>query len=251
MAHMMMEVRQQPPPVYGVAHHYQADPLPAYYDPAEELYNNPLLFRRASRWPASAASIPSASEYDVYSSSSEEEQPGMDAEMPGFSQEDVINFEKYVQRYFQQQQKDEEDSSSWPGSSATGPDEFYYDQQPQQQPFNDEEAARQLHLLLNQQRRSPAIREIQKKSVVSTTTTTTAAPSTSMPSSTTTAKPEPYHQQGGQKEEAMLRPPSSSPPASTTTVQPEEDDAKVESDIYKTIHRLVAMRKQLEDVRQS
>ena len=255
VASIMAHQQQPSPPVYGVARHYLSDPAPAatYYDPTEELYNDPLLFRRASRWPASKPrntyALPASYYYDddqddVMDVDRDADADAMDDGEP-ISRQDVVNFEKYVQRFFQQQQQAGQDVDAY-----DGPEEF-----------NDEEAARQLHLLLNQQRRSPDVREIRKRKMsdetttAPTTTTTMAAASTTATTATTTAATESFHQQGGQKEEAMLRPPTpgqqrpvmpiETTTAATSTVEP-DGDKDDDVDIYRAIHRLVAMRNQLD-----
>lgn len=240
-ASMLMQPVERP--VYGVAHRYLSDPAPAYYDPAEDLYNSPIFRPWANKrsYPA-AAYYPSS--YDLMD---EEEPAPVEMEEPNINQQDVINFEKYVQRYFQLQQQ--QDPQEWTDEETNYDDE--------QQIDNDEEAARQLHLLLNQQRR-PAVREIKKKSVseeevketaAATTTTTPAAPTTVTTTATTTSAPSKSFQ--GQKEEPMLRPPTSSRPTTETSTPTSPTAApsaevKEDSDIYKTIQRLMAMRNQLQ-----
>lgn len=189
---------------------------------------------------------------------------------PIINQQDALNFENYIQRFFQQQVYDNDNNWSDEAAADVFDDDSQFDwdvpQQQQQLMDNDEEAAQQLHLLLQQveqqqqkqqqQRSRPALPlNIQKKS--GTPVTTTEAPLPVATPMTVSA-----NQQGGQKEEAMLRPPAQakqqqSPSTTTTTTtsapQPtygtkkssipkNEDTTKSAGNksIYRTIHRLMA-----------
>ena len=219
-------------PVYGIPHRYLSDPASYYYDPSEDLYNDPL-FRHPS-WPVNNKR--SGSPYYDLSMLTDEDYSASNQDLlmePKISQQDVINFEKYVQRYFQQQAQENDQSLE--------AEESGYDTREEDDMIdNDEEAARQLHLLLQQQRR-PAIREIKKKSIAEATTTT-MTPSTTELTPTSTQQPSVSK---GQKEEAMLRPPTQRP-ISQPTKSPKENEKVEDTDIYKTIHRLMAMRDNLE-----
>ena len=288
-------------PVYGIPHRYLSDPYPAAVGAAPVVARpdlmatysgNPLfstgmstLYKNNKRSSASLLSgsgAPGYSNYDLMAAmlnadlAAEEQQQQQQAAVdyledePVISQQDAINFEKYIQRFFQQQQqqKDQQlyDTNYWidDGGAISFDDEAQdwadvqpqqQQQQPQQQLMdNDEEAAQQLHLLLQQVEQN---QRIQKKSGMTTApavrvvlTTTSSAPMAS-----TTSLPE-VSATRGQKEEAMLRPPAPSKQqqqqptlTSTTTSAPQptfgtktsiaKNDEESTS-IYRTIHRLMA-----------
>ena len=264
---------QQQPMVYGVPHRYLSDPVSNYPmpSPTDELYNNALLMRGRSPYsPVKRSSL--ASYYDVLSDDMAGDNSADDYDTP-ISRQDVINFENYVQRFFQQQPidgdvaADAEYNDDW--ALVPGLDDSDSESSSNYDVDNDEEAARQLHLLLNkQQQRRPvvALREIQKKSAglattatpVSMSTRTEAAvttATTTTTSSATTPSPQRHHHQG-QKEEALLRPPTPQRQphqdqhlsSSTTTAPSAAVSEKDEEDksIYHTIQRLMKMRNQLQ-----
>lgn len=272
------------PLVYGVAHRYlteQQSPKYPVQSPTDELYNNELynnaLLMRG-RGPFNAIKRSSVPNY--YDASMDDDMTNVadslsmtsadDYEQP-ISRQDVINFEKYVQRFFQQQPSNERDAQmesqyadDWGLGSQTQLDENevgdnYNDID------NDEEAARQLHLLLaqqKQQRRPVALREIQKKTIAyggptkaptRTETPVTTATTTTTSSNTAHSLPQSEHYQG-QKEEPLLRPPAPQrqPPQQllSTTTTPLAL-AKMEKDgennsIYLTIQRIMNMRNHLQ-----
>ena len=233
--------QQQMPLVYGVPHRYIGDADYAMPGSDDE---NPLLFARPfgvlKRSALSPAAI--ASYYDLVDSADaadDAEDGAADDYEPPISRQDVLNFEKYVQRYFQQPDaaRLDEYNDDWSTAGLSGDDS--YDAQ------NDEEAARQLHLLLRQPSRRPAIatREISKKSVKVAVKSTSAPTSTT--TSTTTQAPSTYGQpvhykghQQGQKEEAMLRPPTPQRPASSPAPAI-ASDGKADASVYHTIQRLM------------
>lgn len=267
--------KQQQPMVYGVPHRYLGEPN--YVSPGtaveNELYSNGLLLR--SRAPYKRSSF--APFYD-----SQDDYMADEVDIPEdyydrpVSRQDVINFEKYVQRFFQQPANaavSDEELSVEPERQYTADDWSSYNEDADpidesammtnNYESDDDEATRQLHLLLNkQQQRRPivALREIQKKSVPvpATTVTTTAKPEFSkLPSSVTTTStttPSPatfgqrHHQ--GQKEEPLLRPPTPLRQlvAVTSTLAPTkvEHDDKEDTSIYHTIQRLMNMRDELQ-----
>lgn len=280
---------QQPqqPLVYGVPHRFLSDPLTNYAgaqpSAAEELYNNALLLRgRAPFKRSSYAPFYTDVQQDDYMADDTAEMPEDYYDHP-ISRQDVVNFEKYVQRFFQQQQQQpsivsEEDVSDaerqfnddWATEERSENEMNNYDVVD-----NDEEAARQLHLLLNQQQqRRPivALREIQKKNAAApvlpaTTTTSPVSPSAgteaplttaaTMKTSSATLLPHHQHHQG-QKEEPLLRPPTpqrqphQQQPAvpsnseAVTTAPTVQKAKEADNNIYHTIQRLMNMRDQLQ-----
>lgn len=270
--------QSQQPLVYGVAHRYlreQQSPNYPVQSPTDELYNNELynnaLLMRG-RGPFNAIKRSSLPNY--YDASMDDDMGNVDDglsmtladdyEQP-ISRQDVINFEKYVQRFFQQQPSDRDAemesqyADDWSLGSRMEDNEVgdnYNDID------NDEEAARQLHLLLNQQkqqRRPIALREIQKKNVAlgavtkaptrTETPVTTATTTTTTSSATLALRLQNQHHQG-QKEEPLLRPPSPQrqpPQSSTTTTPPALAKTDVENNsIYHTIQRLMNMHNRLQ-----
>lgn len=274
---------QQQPLVYGVPHRYLSDPVPSYPmpSPTDELYNNALLMRGRSPYTAVKRSS-LASYYDALNDDMVDENAVDDYDTP-ISRQDVINFENYVQRFFNQQPSvsaedvaadvDNQYADDWALVPESGLEDSENEAASNYDAGNDEEAARQLHLLLNQQQqRRPvvALREIQKKSVAvpSTATTTTPTPisprteapvttATTTTTSSTTPSPQRQHHQG-QKEEPLLRPPTPqrqphqqlssssqvSTPATANVVAAE--NTKEDNSIYHTIQRLMNMRNQLQ-----
>ncbi|XP_046464647.1 uncharacterized protein LOC124210552 [Daphnia pulex] len=283
------------PLVYGVPHRYLSEPLPNSYpmvaSPTDELYNNELynnaLLMRG-RGPFN--SIKRSSLASFYDSSMDDDSVNFDDGLTAMasdyydqpiSHQDVVNFEKYVQRYFQQQPSDaeseaevdsqygdywnngeSEDAESESDNSNNSNNNYDVD--------NDEEAARQLHLLLNQQkqqRRPIALREIQKKSAPSAgaqsavkSTPRTEAPVTTATTTTTSSATLAPQSQQGQKEEPLLRPPTpqrqpqpqqqmSSTTTTTKTPTPsaaKKDVQEEDGNIYHTIQRLMNMRNRLQ-----
>ena len=293
-------------PVYGIPHRYLSDPYPAALPAAtavnqmgqQQQINRPDLLATYSGNPLFSSGMSSLyknnkrsvgssagsgySNYDLMAAmlsadlAAEEQQQQQQAaaaaadyleDEPIINQQDALNFENYVQRFFQQQQQLYDNDWSDEAAADAFDDESQFDwevpqqqQQQQQQQLmdNDEEAAQQLHLLLQQveqqQRSRPALpMNIQKKSIVMTTTVAPLPVATPMTVSSAT-------QQGGQKEEAMLRPPTPAKHQSTTTtttttttsapqptygtkkssVAKNEDPSKSGKSIYRTIHRLMA-----------
>ncbi|XP_057364833.1 uncharacterized protein LOC130685535 [Daphnia carinata] len=270
--------QSQQPLVYGVAHRYlseQQSPSYPVQSPTDELYNNELynnaLLMRG-RGPFNAIKRSSLPNY--YDASMDDDMGNIDDGMSmasvddyeqPISRQDVINFEKYVQRFFQQQpserdaEMENQYSDDWSLGSRMDDNEVgdnYNDID------NDEEAARQLHLLLTQQkqqRRPIALREIQKKNValgaVTKAPTRTETPVTTATTTTTSSATLALHLQNqhhqGQKEEPLLRPPSPQrqpPQMSTTTATPPalaKTDVENNS-IYHTIQRLMNMHNRLQ-----
>lgn len=237
-------------PVYGIAHRYLSEPSP-YAEPSHDLYSNPLF--QQHRYGNSKR----LSNYPNYDMAMEDDTPVPDYE-PNISQQDVINFEKYVQRFFLHQQQQEDEQQQQDDTNQQYSDWSADEENPENyEEMNDEEAARQLHLLLNKnQQRRPivATREIQKKSVgapnaVETITTNpvTATQAAEFTTATPASVAQQHHHHSGQKEEPMLRPPTiqhpSSSPAPEVTKQQEKED---NNDIYHTLQRFINMRNQLQ-----
>ena len=290
---------QQQPLVYGVPHRYlqQSEPQVNNYPASptdelynNELYNNALLMRGRGPLNAIKRSSSSLSSYydaimddDDSSAISNSFDDGLSNMASDYydqpiSHQDVVNFEKYVQRYFQQEPSDESDMETnnqqqWYGdywnvgdsdedNDAAVMNNNYVDVD------NDEEAARQLHLLLKQQkqqRRPITLREIQKKNSAPALTmaTRTEAPVTTATTATTFSATLAPQSQQGQKEEPLLRPPTAQRQpqpqqmSSTTTTTPPSTAAKKEigggqqseeenNNIYHTIQRLMNMRNRLQ-----
>jgi len=164
--------------------------------------------------------------------------------------EDVLNFEKYIQRYvLPQLSAVEQQSDTWNVYNNDESDiddaDVYLN--------NDDEADVQLHSLLNSRpiETHPLFRHSQyyKKSL---TSTTTMKPSTT---STATVAPLPLrvvHRQAGQKEEALLRPPVLPHPP-TQPVQSVSDGEEIlqkteptDKSIYQTIQRIINMHSQVQ-----
>jgi hypothetical protein len=282
---------QQQPLVYGVPHRYlqQSEPQVNNYpaSPTDELYNNELynnaLLMRG-RGPLNAikrSSLSSLSSYydaimdDDDSANFDDGLSNMASDYydQPISHQDVVNFEKYVQRYFQQEPSDAEfemetnNQQQWYGDywnvdDSEDMDNNYVDID------NDEEAARQLHLLLKQQkqqRRPITLREIQKKNSAPavTMTTRTEAPVTTATTATTFSATLAPQSQQGQKEEPLLRPPTvqrqpqpQQMSSTTTTTTPSTlsaakkeigvEQTEENNNIYHTIQRLMNMRNRLQ-----
>ncbi|XP_046657984.1 uncharacterized protein LOC124352500 [Daphnia pulicaria] len=283
--------QSQQPLVYGVPHRYLSEPLPNSYpmvaSPTDELYNNELynnaLLMRG-RGPFN--SIKRSSLASFYDSSMDDDSVNFDDGLTAMasdyydqpiSHQDVVNFEKYVQRYFQQQPSEAESEAEvdsqygdyWSNGESEDAESESDDSSNNYDVDNDEEAARQLHLLLNQQkqqRRPIALREIQKKSAPSAgaqsavkSTPRTEAPVTTATTTTTSSATVAPQSQQGQKEEPLLRPPtpqrqpqpqqqmSSTTTTTTTTPSAAKKDVQEEDgNIYHTIQRLMNMRNRLQ-----
>lgn len=286
--------QSQQPLVYGVPHRYLSEPLPNSYpmvaSPTDELYNNELynnaLLMRG-RGPFN--SIKRSSLASFYDSSMDDDSVNFDDGLTAMasdyydqpiSHQDVVNFEKYVQRYFQQQPSEAESEAEvdsqygdyWSNGESEDAESESDDSSNNYDVDNDEEAARQLHLLLNQQkqqRRPIALREIQKKSAPSAgaqsavkSTPRTEAPVTTATTTTTSSATVAPQSQQGQKEEPLLRPPtpqrqpqpqqqmSSTTTTTTTTPSAAKKDVQEEDgNIYHTIQRLMNMRNRLQVIK--
>lgn len=287
--------QSQQPLVYGVPHRYLSEPLPNSYpmvaSPTDELYNNELynnalLMRGRGPFNSIKRSSLAASFYD---SSMDDDSVNFDDGLTAMasdyydqpiSHQDVVNFEKYVQRYFQQQPSDAESEAEvdsqyvdyWSNGESEDAESESDNSNNNYDVDNDEEAARQLHLLLNQQkqqRRPIALREIQKKSVPSAavksavkSTPRTEAPVTTATTTTTSSATVAPQSQQGQKEEPLLRPPtpqrqpqpqqqlSSTTTTTTTTPSAAKKDVQEEDgNIYHTIQRLMNMRNRLQVIK--
>lgn len=259
------QLQQQQPLVYGVPHRFLSEPnYPTAPNPAEELYNNALLLRGRTPFKRSSFSpFYEAGQLDDYMA--DEAETPEDYYDRSVSRQDVINFEKYVQRFFQQQQQpmvSDEDVSDGPlvddWSSMTADTELDNAENEMATNYdvdNDEEAARQLHLLLNQQRKPiTAMREIQKKSSGPATTTVSPGTESQVTTATTTKTssvtllPHQQHHQG-QKEEPLLRPPTPQrQQPQQQAVSTPSPAAKEDNSIYHTIQRLMNMRDELQQV---
>ena len=201
----------------------------AYYRPPE-----PELNKRAMRY----------SPYDLMEEDNDIGQN--DYQVVGPSQEDVLNFQKYIQRYFHPTKAETEAWNTYDDLSVDYPAWMQDDDSAatQEPVYNDEEAAVQLHSLLParsvklaKDKTRPLVKDVQKKSAESTTTSTT----------TTTVKPAATSSAAGQKEEPMLRPPTRPRhPSPVSTAQPQAEDKQVPESMVDTIKRLFEMRNQVQ-----